>query len=60
MNQLGEKIYNVTTYGVTFAGIAVNFESMKSVILFTGAIVLLALQIKLHWIKIQKERKNKE
>lgn len=57
MNYLGEKSFNLSTYGITFAGIAVNFESIKSVILFIGALVLLGLQIRLHLIKIKKESK---
>jgi len=57
MNYLSEKLFNLSTYGITFAGIAVNFESIKSVILFIGALVLLGLQIRLHLIKIKKESK---
>ncbi|MEN9655105.1 MAG: hypothetical protein RL311_13 [Bacteroidota bacterium] len=57
MNYLSEKVFNISTYGITFAGIAVNFESIKSVILFIGALVLLGLQIRLHLIKIKKESK---
>jgi hypothetical protein len=61
MNHVGEKIFNLATYGVTFAGIAVNFETIKSVILFIGALILLGLQIYLHFIKIKNEKdaKNK-
>ncbi len=58
MNHIGEKIFNLGTYGLTFAGIVVNFESIKSIVLFLGALVLLVLQIKLHLIKIKKEKKN--
>lgn len=57
MNYLSEKLFNLSTYGITFAGIAVNFESIKSFILFIGALVLLGLQIRLHLIKIKKESK---
>jgi hypothetical protein len=59
MNHIAERIFNYGTYGLTTAAIAVNsFESFKSVILFVGAIVLLALQIRLHLIKIKKEKQN--
>ena len=57
MNQIKEIFFNASTYGITVAGIAVNFENIKSVILFTGALILLVLQIRLHLIKIKKEKK---
>jgi len=57
MNYLSEKLFNLSTYGIIFAGIAVKFESIKSFILFIGALVLLGLQIRLHLIKIKKESK---
>lgn len=58
MNYISEKLFNLSTYGITFAGIAVNFESIKSVILFIGALILLSLQIRLHLIKIKKEKEK--
>ena len=58
MRYLAEKFFNFVTYGTTFAGIAVNFESIKSVILFVLAFVLLIMQIILHWIRIKKERER--
>jgi hypothetical protein len=60
MNHVSEKIFNLATYGVTFAGIAVNFETIKSVILFIGALILLGLQIYLHFIKIKNEKESKK
>lgn len=59
MHYVTERIYNLCTYGLTIAGIAVNFESFKSVVLFIGALVLLALQIRLHLIRIKKEKDSK-
>lgn len=59
MHQVTEKIYNLSTYALTGVGIVVNFESVKSVILFTGALILLVLQIRLHLIKIKKEKQDK-
>jgi hypothetical protein len=41
-------------------GILVNFENIKSVILFVGAFILLSLQIYLHIIKIKNEKRNKD
>lgn len=58
MNQVSEKLLNLATYGLTIGGIAVNFESFKSVILFIGALVLLVLQIRLHIIRIKKEKNS--
>lgn len=58
MNQIGEKIFNLGTYGIASAAIAVDFESIKSVVLFAGAMFLLILQIKIHLIKLKKEKKN--
>jgi len=59
MHHLYEKLINASTYGITVAGIAVNFESFKSVVLFIGALILLVLQIRLHLIKIRKEKSGK-
>ena len=56
MNKIVETYFNAGTYGLTFAGIAVNFENIKSLILFFGALILLGLQIYLHIIKIKKEK----
>lgn len=60
MGELKEKLLNLTTYSFTMAGIVVNFESIKSFILFVGGLTLLILQIRLHLIKIKNERKNNE
>lgn len=59
MHQITERLYNLSAYGVAFAGIAVDFESVKSIILFTMGVALLVLQIRLHLIKIRKEKQNK-
>jgi hypothetical protein len=56
---ISEKIYSGLTYAVTFLGIWLNFDSIKSVILFIGALILLSLQIYLHILKIRKEKKQK-
>jgi len=59
MNHVRDFFFNASTYGITVAGIAVNFENIKSMILFIGAIILLGLQIRLHLIKIKKEKEGK-
>jgi hypothetical protein len=59
MNHVGEKIFSLATYSLTAASIAVDFESFKSYILFAGALILLFMQIYLHWIKIKKEKNQK-
>lgn len=59
MNHVSEKLLNYATYGLSTAGIVVNFENIKSVILFFGAFVLLVLQIYLHVIKIKNEKNDK-
>jgi len=58
MGQVRELFINITTYFLAGAGIVVNFENIKSVILFIGALILLVLQIRLYLIKIKKETKN--
>jgi len=59
MHHVTDRIFSLTTYGMAVAGISVNFESFKSVILFVLAAFLLMLQIYLHVIKIKKEKQNK-
>lgn len=60
MGHIRSMFINLLTYLFTVTGIVVNFENVKSVILFIGGIILLVLQIKLYLIKIVKERKNKK
>jgi len=59
MTKIGERVYSLITYGIAGVGVAVNWENVKSIILFIGAIILLGLQIRLHVIKIKKENNNK-
>jgi hypothetical protein len=58
MNQITEKLVNVSTYGVTLAGIAVNFENVKSLVLFIGGFILLVLQIRKEILLIKNKRKK--
>jgi len=59
MSQISDRLYNFVTYGFTVSGIAISFGDIKSFILFIGGIILLSLQIRLHLIKIKKEKENK-
>lgn len=59
MNHVSEKLLNLATYGLSTAGIIVNFENIKSIILFFGALVLLFFQIYLHILKIKNEKNAK-
>jgi hypothetical protein len=59
MSQISDRLYNFITYGFTVSGIAVTFGDIKSFILFVGGVVLLILQIRLHLIKIKKEKEKK-
>lgn len=58
MSQISDRLYNFITYGFTISGIAVTFGDIKSFILFIGGCVLLCLQIRLHLLKIKKEKEN--
>lgn len=58
MSKLSEKIYLIGTYFVTSINLVTDFETIKSVVLFIGAIVLLSLQIRLHVIRIRKEKEK--
>jgi hypothetical protein len=40
--------------------IAMDIESIQSIILFFGAVILLILQIRLHVLRIRNEKKRKE
>lgn len=60
MNHVKETFLNYITYGMSGVGILVNFENVKSVILFVGAFILLSLQIYLHIIKIKNEKNVKD
>jgi hypothetical protein len=59
MSHISDRLYNFVTYGFTVSGIAISFGDIKSFILFIGGIILLSLQIRLHLIKIKKEKENK-
>jgi hypothetical protein len=60
MNKASEWFLNLTTYGFTVAGIATNFETIKSLILFVLGFVFLILQIivKQQEYKINKKKEN--
>lgn len=60
MAEIKEKVMNICTYLFTGAGILANTESIEKFILFVGGCVLLFLQIRLHLIKIKKERNCEE
>lgn len=60
MHYVTERIFNLGTYGLAGFGIIMNLETIKGVILFIGALVLLVLQIYLHIIKIRNAKKNGE
>lgn len=58
MAEIKEKVMNITTYLFTGAGILANTESIQKLILFIGGCILLFLQIRLHLLKIKKEKNN--
>jgi hypothetical protein len=60
MQELQEKFLNISTYGFTGVGIVVNFDNIKSVVLFALGLILLVLQIILHVKKIKNENLNKK
>lgn len=57
MNKITESFFNAGTWTFTIAGIATNFETVKSLILFVMGFIFLTLQIIYQWKKI-KEIKN--
>lgn len=59
MHQITEKIYSISTWGALGAGIATNFDSVKSVILFFLALILSVIQIRISLIRLRKEKENK-
>ncbi len=59
MAEFKEKLFDGVTYLFTGAGIIANWESCEKFILFVGGCILLALQIRLHLLKIRNERKDK-
>ena len=60
MENIKRLILNFFAYTFTGASIAIDMESVKSLVLFLGAIVLLILQIRLHILKIKNEKKAKK
>lgn len=57
MAEIKEKAMNMLTYLFTGAGI-ITTESVEKFILFVGGCILLFLQIRLHLLKIKKEKHN--
>ena len=58
MGKITEKIYNISAYFLVGTNFVLDFELLKSIILFSGAITLLVLQIRLHLIKIKREKEE--
>lgn len=59
MNHINNYFLNLSTYGITTAGIVVNFENIKGGVLFVLGVFLLILQIKIHLIRLKKEKNAK-
>jgi hypothetical protein len=57
MAEIKEKAMNMLTYLFTGAGI-ITTEYVEKSILFIGGCILLFLQIRLHLLKIKKEKNN--
>lgn len=57
MNKITESFFNAGTWTFTIAGIATNFETIKSLILFALGFVFLILQIIYQIQKISGKRK---
>lgn len=57
MAEIREKAMNLLTYLFAGAGI-ISTESVEKFILFIGGCILLFLQIRLHLIKINKEKNS--
>ena len=57
MAEIKEKAMNMLTYLFTGAGI-VTTEYLEKFILFIGGCILLFLQIRLHLLKIKKEKNS--
>jgi hypothetical protein len=53
------KFWNWAAHGFSLIGI-VTFQDAKSVILFIGSVILILMQIRLHFLKIKNEKKNLE
>lgn len=56
MNQINQAFVNVTTYGLATVGIVVNFDNIKSFILFILGAFLLILQIIKHLKELNKKK----
>ena len=56
MANIAQKIYSFCTYGLVGLNFVLTLEFIKSLLLSIGALILLALQIKIHWIKLKKEK----
>lgn len=57
MNKITESFFNAGTWTFTIAGIATNFETVKSLILFVMGFIFLTLQIVYQWKKIKELKK---
>ena len=60
MSKVTQEIYLTCTYGLAFFNIVIDFELIKSVIIFIATMILLIIQIKLHLKRLRKEDENEE
>lgn len=60
MSRMTYKIYLLGTYFMSAINIAWSFERIKSVIIFVATIILLFIQIKLHYKRLKKEEEEEE
>jgi hypothetical protein len=54
-----EKAWNWIAHGVGLVGI-ITFQDAKSLILFSGSVILFSLQARLNYLKIKKAKQDLE
>lgn len=60
MSKITEKIYLFGTYMIATMNFVLSFEFIKGLIIFIATMILLIIQIRIHWRRLKKEEANSD
>lgn len=60
MSKITEKIYLFGTYMIATMNFVLSFEFIKGLVIFLATMILLIIQIRIHWIRLKKEEDKEQ
>lgn len=60
MSKITDKIYLFGTYMIATMNFVLSFEFIKGLVIFLATMILLIIQIRIHWIRLKKEEDKEQ